>query len=298
MHKQTASDKSSSSKSSRTHHTHPAHNVPVTLPPPPPLPPAMHHHVPWRATTSSGTPHQVSFGSSEAIEVHSPRGPCKPSSAPFAHNVPASGPALDGSSSSPVDVAQSPASVVPIISTSSSRVLSTISEKNSTEDEACLASVPDAAVPGASGTSSSCSVPDYLYHKFNLSKNGGGDGSSPLAVDNMNHSDYHHQHAHLMATMTSDQTIPIQSMMVKESCDTSTATTTSESYQVHDLPPLPAKLATLNKPSSQALTLTALRSRKARHSIDVRALPSYIAKKRHSTFGQFLSGMYHDLVPV
>lgn len=51
-------------------------------------------------------------------------------------------------------------------------------------------------------------------------------------------------------------------------------------------PQLPAKLATLSKPS-------AFRSRNARHSIDVRTLPSYLAKKRHSTFGQFLTGSHH-----
>ncbi|XP_054164522.1 uncharacterized protein LOC128962193 isoform X2 [Oppia nitens] len=43
----------------------------------------------------------------------------------------------------------------------------------------------------------------------------------------------------------------------------------------------PPKLATLSKP----LFL----NRGARHSIDVKALPSYLAKKRQSTFGQFLS---------
>lgn len=89
--------------------------------------------------------------------------------------------------------------------------------------------------------------------------------------------------------------------ITKVICDspTSTTTTTSESYQLSELPPLPAKLATLNKPTNQALLATALRSRKARHSIDVRALPSYLAGKRQSTtFGQFLSGKSRDFFPL
>ncbi|CAG2112496.1 unnamed protein product [Medioppia subpectinata] len=56
----------------------------------------------------------------------------------------------------------------------------------------------------------------------------------------------------------------------------------------------PPKLATLSKPTTQSALATAFaRNRNARHSIDVRALPSYLAKtgRRQSTFGQFLTGL-------
>lgn len=66
----------------------------------------------------------------------------------------------------------------------------------------------------------------------------------------------------------------------------STTTTTSS--------PLPSprtisRLATLAKPPIPAIP-SLIRGRNPRHSIDVRTLPSYLDKKRHSAFGQFLSG--------
>ena len=50
------------------------------------------------------------------------------------------------------------------------------------------------------------------------------------------------------------------------------------------------KLATLSKPPG--FNANMFRNRTARHSIDVRNMPSYLAKKRQSTFGQFLSGTH------
>jgi hypothetical protein len=61
-------------------------------------------------------------------------------------------------------------------------------------------------------------------------------------------------------------------------------------------PQLPVKLATLSKPSAHSILTSAFRSRNARHSIDVRALPSYLARKRQSTFGQFLTGLFSILI--
>lgn len=97
--------------------------------------------------------------------------------------------------------------------------------------------------------------------------------------------------------MNSNNNNQLTPRLVKESCDSSTSTTTSESYHLNDLPTtLPAKLATLNKPPVNVLfptpTTSMFRNRKTRHSIDVRTLPSYLAKKRQSTFGQLLSGLY------
>jgi hypothetical protein len=55
---------------------------------------------------------------------------------------------------------------------------------------------------------------------------------------------------------------------------------------------LAVKLATLSKPSAHSILTSAFRTRTARHSIDVKTLPSYLARKRHSTFGQFLTGLF------
>lgn len=195
------------------------------------------------------------------------------------------------------DILPVPSGQIGTVRASSSHGLSTITETNSTEDE-CSASLMPPPPKGSLSTEavcrtpSSCSIPDYLCHKLHSHSIGSTD-----------HSDSHHRH-HLKPQPTRTTTAassaapdssavqasPNAIRLVKESCDSSTTTTTSESYQLSDLPPLPAKLATLSKPPTHSLIATALRTRKARHSIDVRALPSYLAKKRQSTFGQFLSG--------
>lgn len=177
------------------------------------------------------------------------------------------------------------------ICASSSHGLGAINERHSYEDDARN---PQADADAASRTSSSCSMPDYLCHKLRLSLSN-SQQNSKLNVESDSQQHLKPLRSPAVSSLTPEIKVKQSSSasrIVKESCDSSTSTTTSESYQLSDLPPLPAKLATLNKPSNQALLATALRSRKARHSIDVRALPSYLAKKRQSTFGQFLSGQF------
>lgn len=215
---------------------------------------------------------------------------------------------------------------------STSHVLDTIAERNSTTESSeashhhlsgtgCgggkygVAAEDEPVNANVSGTSSSCSVPDYLIDKFPSTATTAftnNTGSEDLNVGGEIADNSHHTlkltKNIIVATVAHETTtvniapaavsagpspLPRKLEIIKETCDSSaasTVTTTSESYKVDDLPPLPAKLATLNKPSSQAILASQLRSRKARHSIDVRALPSYLARKRQSSFGQFLSG--------
>lgn len=179
--------------------------------------------------------------------------------------------------------------------------LSTISERHSMEES--MDSLLHPVDGDVSRTNSSCSMPDYLCHKLHsvtvnvapqpmeTSKT-----STTLTANNIEgESEPAHVKAsrNMLGLTVAPSTIAgssSTSRLVKESCESSASTTTSESYQLSDLPPLPAKLATLSKPSSQVMLASALRSRKARHSIDVRALPSYLARKRQSTFGPFLTG--------
>lgn len=169
-----------------------------------------------------------------------------------------------------------------------------------------------------SGTNSSSSVPDYLIDKFPSTATTAFTnvtGSEDIGEDVADATHHTLKLTKNIIVATVEQTttatvnipggggasagpspLPRKLEIIKETCDSSaastvTTTTTSESYKVDDLPPLPAKLATLSKPSSQALLASQFRSRKARHSIDVRALPSYLARKRQSSFGQFLSGL-------
>lgn len=177
--------------------------------------------------------------------------------------------------------------------------LSTISERHSMEES--MDSLLHPVDGDVSRTNSSCSMPDYLCHKLHsVTVNvppplGTAKTSTTLTANNV---DGEGEQAHVKASrnmlgLNAPSTIAGSSSisrLVKESCESSASTTTSESYQLSDLPPLPARLATLSKPSTQVMLASALRSRKARHSIDVRALPSYLARKRQSTFGQFLTG--------
>ena len=153
----------------------------------------------------------------------------------------------------------------------------------------------------ASQTESSSSVPDYLTGKFPDSVTPtSGLSHEPLpppppSLDKNGKSPVIHLADGLMHPF--DGTTPKISPNHSSRLDSpTTTTTTSESYQLSELPPLPAKLATLSKPTPQSLLASALRSRKARHSIDVRALPSYLARKRASTFGQFISCKFLELL--
>ncbi len=188
---------------------------------------------------------------------------------------------------------------VPTLCASFSLGLSTISERHSMEDDSLLHPVDG----DVSRTNSSCSMPDYLCHKLHsvtVSVPPSATANNTTSTTIADSAAPENEPAHVKATRNAlglSVAPPVNlaassstSRLVKESCESSASTTTSESYQLSDLPPLPAKLATLSKPSSQALLASALRSRKARHSIDVRALPSYLARKRQSTFGQFLTG--------
>lgn len=188
---------------------------------------------------------------------------------------------------------------VPTICASFSLGLSTISERHSMEES--MDSLLHPVDGDVSRTNSSCSMPDYLCHKLHsVTVNVPSPvGTAKTATVTANNIDGDGEKAHVKASrnMLGLSAVPSTiagssstSRLVKESCESSASTTTSESYQLSDLPPLPAKLATLSKPSSQVMLASALRSRKARHSIDVRALPSYLARKRQSTFGQFLTG--------
>ncbi|OTF73562.1 hypothetical protein BLA29_004793 [Euroglyphus maynei] len=148
-------------------------------------------------------------------------------------------------------------------------------------------------VDGAvSHTNSNVSIPDYLSHKLhsqlNITSNILKSKRKSIAVSSMlRHGDHFSSGTNFNIFRKQQQhhaTLPT----TKESYDSSTSTTTSESYRLNDLPALPAKLATLSKPPITPFFNSSFR--RARHSIDVRALPSYLAKKRHSTFGQLLSG--------
>ena len=199
--------------------------------------------------------------------------------------------AMDGCTTSAAFVTASEVLPLPQVCTSFPHGLSTINERCSIEDDS-LQNRTNEMLDG-SRTSSSCSMPGYLCHKMHtVTVNVPTDTNTDTAEDL-----HCHTTAPLEPSVARQDQVPYPcssaSRLGRESCDSSTSTTTSESYRLGDLPPLPVKLATLNKPSSQALIASALRSRKARHSIDVRSLPSYLARKRQSTFGQFLSGSFH-----
>lgn len=231
--------------------------------------------------------HEVSFGLHEEVAIHSNvPGPTSPSAAAIRSVEAIDMATFPATSQGQGSVSEAlPEPPVPIICTSYTHGLSTISEKQSMEDEHLLHPVDGQP----SRTNSSCSMPDYLCHKLHSVTVNGQPATQTDTEDHAPSKSTRNTVGPSVAASTiacSSST----SRLVKEPCASSTSTTTSESYQLSDLPPLPAKLATLSKPSSQALLASALRSRKARHSIDVRALPSYLARKRQSTFGQFLTG--------
>jgi hypothetical protein len=96
----------------------------------------------------------------------------------------------------------------------------------------------------------------------------------------------------LTPTVTTSLATPARESPTDPPLATTEATTSTSKTSPLKSPQFPVKLATLSKPSTHSLLTSAFRGRNARHSIDVRTLPSYLARKRQSTFGQFLTGLY------